>query len=189
MYLIAGLGNIGPEFDETRHNAGFMAIDAIAKSWRIKLKTVKHSAVFGTGEISFEDKKEKVILAKPLTFMNISGRAIKPLCDSFSIPVDRLIVVHDDIDLPVGSLRIRRNGNHAGHKGIRSIYELVDKNFIRIRIGIGRPLEKSEVVDFVLARFSKEEEKIIKEILNDTIHAIETIIFKGLEEAQRKFNR
>lgn len=189
MFLIVGLGNIGEEYEKTRHNVGFMTIDALSKAWKIKLKTVKFSSVFGKGEVSFENKKEIVIIAKPLTFMNLSGRAVKPMSESFSIPVSNIIVVHDDLDLPIGSIRIRKDGGDAGHKGIKSIYELMDKNIIRIRLGIGRPEDKNQVVDFVLSKFTKDEEAVIKETIKDTIVAIETIINKGLEEAQRNFNK
>lgn len=190
MYLIVGLGNIGEEFEGTRHNVGFMAIDVLSKIYKIKLKQVKHSSIFGKGEVTFSDKKkENIILAKPLTFMNLSGRAVKPLCEYFSIPQDHLIVIQDDIDLPIGSIRIRKDGNHAGHKGIRSIYEIMDSNFIRIRIGIGRPEDKSKVVDFVLSRFNKTEDEVIREVLKDTAKAIDVIIESSLEEAQRRFNR
>lgn len=189
MYLIVGLGNIGEEYEKTRHNVGFMTIDALSKAWKIRLKAVKFSAVFGKGEISFENKKENVIIAKPLTFMNLSGRAVKPLSEYFSIPAGHIIVVHDDLDLPIGSIRIRKDGGDAGHKGIKSIYELMDKNIIRLRLGIGRPEDKNQVVDFVLSKFTKEEEPIINEIIKNTVMAIETIINKGLEEAQRIFNK
>ncbi len=189
MHLIVGLGNIGEEYKYTRHNVGFMVVDAFAKEWRIPLRTVKFSALFGIGELSKGEKTEKVIIAKPLTFMNLSGRAVKPLKDAFVIPSENIIVIHDDIDLPIGSIRIKTDGNDAGHKGIRSIYSLVEKNIIRVRMGIGRPYEKSQVVNYVLSTFGKDEVSLLKETIKNAVKSIETIIFSGLEEAQRNFNR
>ena len=190
MHLIFGLGNIGKEYKNTRHNAGFMVIDYLSKKWNITIKKVKHLALFGKGEISFEGIKEDIILAKPLTYMNLSGRAVKPFSEYFMIPVSHIIIVHDDIDLRLGNIKIKTGGSDAGHKGIRSIINLVNPDFIRVRVGIGRPENSGQVVaDYVLSTFDEDEKALITESIKRASEAIETTIFKGLDEAQRQFNR
>lgn len=189
MYLIVGLGNIGLNYKDTRHNIGFMVIDALAKKWRIPLKKVKYFTLFGQGVVEGKDMREDIVLAKPLTYMNLSGRAVKPLMEHFMLPPSHLIVVHDDLDLPTGSIRIKFAGGDAGHKGIRSILSMLDEDFIKVRIGIGKPDTKGKTIDHVLSRFDREEEQFIKEAINKATNAIETIIFKGLSEAQNSFNR
>jgi len=189
MYLIVGLGNIGEEYKETRHNVGFMVIDALSKEWGIKINFAKYNAFFGKGNITLDGKSFEVILAKPLTYMNLSGRAVKQLLDGFLVLPSHTIIIHDDLDLPLGSIRIKLGGSDAGHKGVKSIKELVSEPTIRVRIGIGRPQNKSEVVDFVLSPFTREEKEVLKETIKTSIKAIETIIAKGLEAAQREFNK
>jgi PTH1 family peptidyl-tRNA hydrolase len=186
--MIIGLGNIGEEYKNTRHNVGFMVIDCLIMKWNISLKKAKYSALLGKGKISSERKEEEVVIAKPLTFMNLSGRAVKPLSDYFMVPASNIIVVHDDIDLKLGKIKIKIGGSDAGHKGISSIAGLIGPDFIRIRIGIGRPNSKREVPDYVLATFDNDEKPLIADSIKRVADAIETIIFNGLSEAQRKFN-
>jgi len=189
MHLIFGLGNIGEEYKNTRHNVGFMVIDYLSKKWNITLKKVKYFALFGKGEISFEKIKEGVILTKPLTYMNLSGRAVKPFSEYFMIPASHIIIVHDDIDLRLGNIRIKTGGSDAGHKGIRSIINLINPDFVRVRIGIGRPEDRKQVTDYVLSTFYEDEKTLITDSIERASEAIETIIFKGLNEAQRQFNK
>ena len=168
MILIVGLGNPGKKYQNTRHNVGFRVIDEL-KSFDLK----------------------KVRLAKPKTFMNLSGKAIKSLVRKYKLPTANLLVVHDDMDLPLGEIRIVKNRGSAGHKGVESIIrELKTNNFIRFRIGI--KTRKSEIKNaekFVLQKFNKEEEKIIKEVIEKTVKAIELSLKEGLEEAQNKYNK
>jgi len=189
MYVIFGLGNIGEEYKNTRHNVGFMVIDYLSKKWGIALKKAKYSTFFGKGEVSFEEKTEEVVLAKPLTFMNLSGRAVKPLSKYFMVPPSNIIILHDDIDLHLGNIRVKMGGSDAGHKGIHSISSLMGPGFIRVRIGIGRPENKEQVVDYVLSTFDNDEKSLIADSIKRATKAVETIVFKGLNEAQRQLNR
>ncbi len=184
MYAIVGLGNVGEEYKYTRHNAGFMVIDLLSERWSIPLKKVKYSSFLGRGKV----KTEEVVLAKPLTFMNLSGKAVKPLLDALKIPVSHLIVVHDDLDIPVGRIKIKVGGGAGGHKGVASILSFIDPEFIRVKIGIDKPQSIDKTVDYVLSRFGKEEEPIIKQSIIYAADAIELIMFKGVEKAQTIYN-
>lgn len=168
MILIVGLGNPGVKYKKTRHNIGFQVID-------------QTNFLIG----------EKVVLTKPNTFMNLSGKAVKPLIKTHNIKLDNLIVVHDDIDLPLGKIRIVKNRGAAGHKGVESIIkELGTKNFVRFRIGIqpkfGKPKNPEK---FVLQEFNKEEEKIVETAIKKTVEAIEMVLEEELEKAMTKFNK
>jgi len=189
MFLIVGLGNPGRKYTSTRHNIGFAVLDKFqGKNNFPEFSLSKESnALTSTGKIG--DKK--VVLAKPQTFMNNSGKAVKILTANYSLPSDNLIIVHDDIDLSLGKIRISKNRNAAGHKGVESIIkEIKTKNFIRIRIGIGEePALKKLVKDFVLRKFTKEEKKIIKEAVEKSCLALEIIVKEGLEKAMMNFNR
>lgn len=167
MILIVGLGNPGPKYKFTRHNIGFRIIN----------------------QLGFLTLKE-VILAKPKSFMNFSGQAVKNLLKNHKLKPDNLIVVHDDIDIPLGKIRINKNRGAAGHKGVQSIInELKSKNFIRFRIGIQPKFGKPKSPErFVLQKFNKEEEKIVKEIIQETVEAIEFSLKDGVEKAMAKFN-
>ncbi len=188
MKIICGLGNPGKKFEKTWHNVGFLALDEFQKRNNFpKFKLVKKF------ESKISKKKinnEKIILVKPQTFMNNSGRAVKLLIENWKLEIGNLIVVHDDIDLLLGKIKISIGKGSGGHKGVQSIIdELKTKNFIRIRVGIcpksGKPknLEK-----FVLRKIEKRKEKIIKEILKRTCKAIEILLKGNLEKAMQKFN-
>jgi len=189
MNLIVGLGNIGKEYEGTRHNVGFMVIDELAKVWGLKVNIAKFNALIGRGIAKIDGREFNVILAKPLTYMNLSGRAVKQLMDGFLVLPSNTIVIHDDLDLPLGTIRIKIGGSDAGHKGVRSIKEVVEDPVIRVRIGIGRPERKEDVVSFVLEEFTFDEKPVIKEAIKNAVKAIETIIKDGVPEAQRQFNR
>lgn len=163
MKLIVGLGNPGREYELTRHNIGFMAIDELAKRWNISLNEQKFKGVFGAGFVN----GEKVILLKPLTYMNLSGESIRPLMDYYKIDVEDFVVLYDDLDIPVGKLRLRMKGSAGGHNGVKStISHLGTQEFQRIRMGIDRPKNGMKVVDYVLGRFTSEE-------IPDVVHSIE----------------
>ncbi|WP_277932401.1 aminoacyl-tRNA hydrolase [Bacillus cereus group sp. BfR-BA-01352] len=163
MKLIVGLGNPGREYELTRHNIGFMAIDELAKRWNISLNEQKFKGVFGAGFVN----GEKVILLKPLTYMNLSGESIRPLMDYYKIDVEDFVVLYDDLDIPVGKLRLRMKGSAGGHNGVKStISHLGTQEFQRIRMGIDRPKNGMKVVDYVLGRFTSEE-------IPDVNHSIE----------------
>lgn len=184
MWLIAGLGNPGKDYADTRHNIGFMVIDAMAAKFSIPLKQKKKSFIYGRGFI----EEEEILLMKPLTFMNRSGAAVR---DAFSKcgDIDNLLVVHDDIDMEKGVVRIRKNGTSGGHRGIESIIEILGrKDFLRVKIGIGRS-ERILPEDYVLTRFPKRERLMVRETVDKAVNAIETILTKGLSIAQNEFHR
>ncbi len=167
--LIVGLGNPGSEYKNNRHNVGFQMIEAIAES----VASDFFKKISKIAEISscFYEKK-KIIFAKPQTFMNVSGRAIRFLIDFYKIPVSKVIVFHDDIDLPFGRVKIKKGGGNGGHNGLKSIDNLAGNDYWRVRIGIGRPAEKSMIVSYVLGNFSEEEsEKLndIKKIISENL--------------------
>ncbi|OGE82736.1 MAG: aminoacyl-tRNA hydrolase [Candidatus Doudnabacteria bacterium RIFCSPLOWO2_01_FULL_44_21] len=178
MYLIVGLGNPGKQYEQTRHNMGFRVLDLIAgiTKWENKYQ-------------SQLIKLEDVILAKPQTFMNKSGEAVKEILKYYPAP-EMLIVTHDDLDLPLGTIRIQKNISGAGHNGVQNIIdELGTQDFIRIRLGIDSP-SRGQIPgdDYVLQKFSTDEEKIVLEVLEKTKDAIETLQTQGFEMAQSKFN-
>lgn len=191
MMLIIGLGNPGKKYQKTRHNLGFRAIDEFRKENNFpKFQSSKKFNSLISGD---RFNKEKIIIAKPQTFMNDSGKAVKLIIDYLSLIAENLWIVHDDIDLPLGKFKISKGRGAAGHKGVQSIIdELGTKNFVRFRIGI-KPqpcaLTPKTLNRFVLQKFSKEEEKIIKEVIKKTTEAIEFSLKEDLEKAIQKFNK
>ncbi|MDI6783790.1 MAG: aminoacyl-tRNA hydrolase [bacterium] len=184
MWLVIGLGNPGQRYHLTRHNVGFMVIDLLAKQHRIQVTRHKEQAVFGRGRIG----NESVILAKPLTYMNRSGIAVRNLIAWFKLQATDLIVISDDFHLPVGALRIRRQGSSGGHHGLESIIEnLGTAQFTRIKVGIGEP-EEQDVVDYVLTEFTKVEINSIDESTEKAAQAVTTIIEQSINKAMNKFN-
>ncbi|MBL7684439.1 MAG: aminoacyl-tRNA hydrolase, partial [Deltaproteobacteria bacterium] len=147
MYLIVGLGNPGPEYSKTRHNVGFWVIEALAERWKIDLSKKKFKSHYGEGFF----QNEKVILSLPQTFMNLSGESVAAMTDFYKIPLDQLIVIHDEMDLEIGRLKVVREGGPAGHRGVASIQQLLaTQSFCRFRIGIGKPSHKTKTNGFVL---------------------------------------
>ena len=185
MYLIAGLGNPGLSYKKTRHNAGFQALDVLADRFGVRVKTKGFSALYGEGRIG----DERVILCKPQTYMNLSGDAIQQLLHFYKLEPERLIVLYDDIDLPLGSMRIRANGSAGSHNGMRSILACIhSENFARIRIGVGKD-ESVLLRDYVLKRPSKEEQKTLDEVFQHAADAAALIVSGNIGEAQMKYNK
>ncbi|MBE7122727.1 aminoacyl-tRNA hydrolase [Bacillus cereus] len=185
MKLIVGLGNPGREYELTRHNIGFMAIDALAKRWNISLNEQKFKGLFGAGFVN----GEKVILLKPLTYMNLSGESIRPLMDYYKIDVEDFIVMYDDLDIPVGKLRLRMKGSAGGHNGVKStISHLGTQEFQRIRMGIDRPQNGMKVVDYVLGRFTSEEISDVNQSIEKTADACEEWLNKPFLQIMNTFN-
>ena len=173
MKMIVGLGNVGNNYKKTRHNAGFMAIDQFSKKNHISISNVKYKAAFGKGTIN----NVEVLLLKPLTFMNLSGTAVKKYFKKYSVDIKDLLVIHDDIDLPPGKVKKKTGGGDAGHLGIRSIIQsLESRDFSRIRIGIGRPADNFDISDWVLSSFSKEEKDSLKESIDIAAEKIEDFL-------------
>lgn len=185
MYLIVGLGNPGLSYKKTRHNAGFQALDKLADRLNVRIKTKGFSALYGEGKID----GERVILCKPQTYMNLSGDAVQRLLHFFKLEPDRLIVLYDDIDLPLGSMRIRANGSAGSHNGMRSVIACVNsENFPRIRIGVGKD-ESVLLRDYVLKRPSKAEQKTLDEVFENVADAAILIVQGKIGEAQTQFNK
>lgn len=187
MKIIAGLGNPGSEYAATKHNVGFMLIDALADKLNVSASEwqEKNDALIAKVRIG----TESVLLVKPLTYMNESGRAIAPLMNFYKLAATDLIVVHDDMDIPTGTIRLRKKGSAGGHNGIKSILAHVgDENFSRVRIGIGRPLPKWTVVNHVLAPFTAEDAPKIKAAIEYLLPAVECIVTDGIDVAMNKFN-
>ena len=183
--LIVGLGNPGLAYRHNRHNVGSMVEDALADKLEIPLKRVKFKAQIGNGKL--EDIP--IIIAKPLTFMNKSGEAVAPLVRYFKVPLERLLVIHDDMDLPLGTLRMRPSGGSAGHIGMLSIFDKLGTNAIpRLRVGIGRPPGRMDPADYVLQDFPKSDEELLKMVIAQACEAALAFITTGLEKAMNTYN-
>lgn len=185
MKLIIGLGNPGLIYTNTRHNVGFEVINKVAKMSNIKLKGRRYKSRIGEGEIL----GHKVILAKPLTYVNLSGDAVELLVMNFKIQLSDMLVVYDDVNLELGKIRIRKKGTAGGHNGMNSIIEkLASQEFPRMRIGIGFPQNEIELRDYVLSRFTKEENEIIESTIEKAAHAIICTIEEGIDVAMNRYN-
>lgn len=187
MYIIVGLGNPSKEYVNTRHNIGFDTIDAIADKYNINVMELKHRAKIGKGYIG----GAKVVLAKPLTFMNLSGESVRAIIDYYKVePEMELIVISDDISLPPGQLRVRKKGSAGGHNGLKNIIKhLGSENFQRIRMGVGEKPKDYDLVDWVLGHFNKEDRKAVDEAIGKAVQAVEIILKDGADAAMNEFNR
>ena len=184
-YLVVGLGNPGRDYRNSRHNVGFMVIDTLGKELPVSLTRVQSRAILGSGTYA----GQRVILAKPLTFMNLSGQAVTALVNFYKVPLRHLLVINDDLDLPVGALRLRAGGGSAGQKGMISIIErLGTQDFPRLRVGIGRPPGKMDAADYVLHEFPKGELELVEQTLGRASQAVCAFIRDGLDKAMTNFN-
>ena len=187
MYIIAGLGNPDKQYEGTRHNVGFDVIDAIADKYNISVDTKKHRALIGKGIIG----GQKVILAKPQTYMNLSGESIISLVDYYKVDTEQeLIVVYDDISLAEGQLRIRAKGSAGGHNGIKNIIaHLGSQVFPRVKVGVGEKPPKMDLADYVLGHFSKADREVMEEGYKDAVRAVELMIDGEIQAAMNEYNR
>ena len=184
MYVVVGLGNPGRQYENTRHNIGFISIDYLADQMGIKVNKAKHKALIGEGRIG----REKVVLVKPQTYMNLSGEAVSEIVNFYKLPIENLIVLYDDIDIDRGSVRIRMKGSAGTHNGMRSIIKLVgDNKFPRVRIGIGKD-SRIPLADYVLGGFRKDEVRIMEEAVEHAVKGVESIITEGIDKAMNKYN-
>jgi len=183
VYLIVGLGNPGHEYENTRHNVGFDVLDLISSKYNISIIRTKFKGVYGEGKIG----NERVILLKPTTYMNLSGESVREVCNFYKITNDNIIVIHDDISLEVGRMRIRKSGSAGGHNGIKNIIlNLSSDVFPRIKIGVGGP--KGDLTSHVLGKLSHEDKIVIDRVFNAATEAVESIITESVMEAMNKFN-
>lgn len=183
-YLVVGLGNIGSEYAYTRHNMGFIVLDAWAQASNIVFSTERYGDI---AELSF--KGRKIHLLKPSTYMNLSGNAVRYWMNKLNVPVENLVVICDDLNLPFGTLRMRKKGSDGGHNGLRNIQELIEtQEYCRIRMGIGNDFKSGEQADFVLGKLSKEDMDEVKELCTKVISGIKDIVFTGVDRAMNSFN-
>jgi PTH1 family peptidyl-tRNA hydrolase len=184
-FLIVGLGNPGREYKDNRHNVGFMLIDRLSVRLNARLSRMQAKAL--VGDVNYEGNK--IILAKPQTYMNLSGQSIQGLARFYKVPLENMIVAHDDLDLPFGTIRIRPGGGPGGQKGVAStIDRLGTKDFRRLRIGIGRPPGRMDPAAYVLQDFAVMDQTLLSEILDRAADAALTFILEGLDAAMNKFN-
>lgn len=185
-YLIVGLGNPGRQYESTRHNAGFICIDILAEKYGIKIDKLKFKSLIGECRI----EGRRCLLLKPQTFMNLSGEAVRDAADFYKIPPENIIIICDDISLEPGKMRIRRKGSAGGQNGMKNIiYHLNTDNFPRIKIGVGaKPDPDYDLADWVLSRFSLSEAKLIKQVAENTISAVEYIVKDDIDKAMSNFN-
>ena len=187
MYIIAGLGNPGKQYAQTRHNVGFDTIDILADKYNISVDTKKHKALCGKGMI----EGQKVVLAKPQTFMNLSGESVRELVDFYKIdPEEELIVIYDDISLEPGQPRIRPKGSAGGHNGIKNIIaHLGTQVFKRVKVGVGEKPKGYDLADYVLGHFTKEEQAIFAERFDEVYDAVQLIVMGDITEAMNRHNK
>lgn len=185
MYYIVGLGNPGLQYENTRHNVGFMTIDYLANKYNIDVRKLKFKSLYGQGEIS----GNKVMLIKPQTYMNNSGEAVRELRNFYKFDIDKLIVIYDDIDIDFGTVRIRKKGSAGSHNGMKSIiYQIQDDKFPRIKVSIGKKPEKWDLANFVLSGFSKDEVSILEDEIRLAAKGIEIILKEDIDMAMNKCN-
>ncbi len=184
-YLIVGLGNPGRKYKANRHNIGFMAVDRLAGKFGISLNSVKNRAIVGNGRI----QQRAVVLAKPQTFMNLSGDSVGPLAAFYKIAPEKVLVVYDELDLPFGALRLREKGGAGGHNGMKSIINHLGQEFPRLRLGIGRPPGQMAPASWVLRDFGEDERPLLNVVLNEALQAIETFLIEGIQLAMSRHNK
>ena len=186
LSLVVGLGNPGAAYAQTRHNAGFMVVDELAGKFDIGFDKRKFDTVFGRGHI----ERQPVVLAKPMAFMNRSGPPVRSLADFFKISSEAMLVIHDDIDLAFGRLKIKEKGGHGGHNGIRSLIDAFGTdNFVRLRIGVGRSGNNMSVSDHVLSRFTAQENESLAQIITMARDAVITVLCEGTKAGMNQFNQ
>ena len=185
-WLLVCLGNPGKQYENTRHNIGFMAADALEKRENTKFNKLRYRAL--SGEVTIAG--QRVLVLKPQTYMNLSGEAVKLAGAFYKIPPERVIVISDDVSLPLGKLRIRANGSAGGHNGLKNIIQHLGTDaFPRIKVGVGAPAHpEHEMVDWVIGNFTPQEKKVVSEAVGRAADAVECLIEKGVSEAQNKFN-
>ena len=185
MYLIVGLGNPEEEYARTRHNMGFDVINKLSKKLSIKVNKNKFNSLYGTGTIN----GEKIVLVKPQTYMNLSGEAVRDFKNFYKVSQENIIIIHDDLDIEPGIIKIRKKGGPGTHNGMKSVvHEIQTEEFPRIRIGIGNPEYKNDLLNYILTKIPEEEYIVLEGAIKNAANAIEEIINNGIESAMNKFN-
>ena len=185
MYLIVGLGNPEEEYARTRHNMGFDVINKLSEKLSIKVNKSKFNSLYGTGTIGVE----KIILLKPQTYMNLSGEAVRDFKNFYKVNPENIIIIYDDLDIEPGIIKIRKKGGPGTHNGMKSVvHELQTEEFLRIRVGIGNPQYKNDLLNYILTKIPEEDYNILGNAIENAANAIEEIINNGIESAMNKFN-
>lgn len=187
MFLIVGLGNPGKEYTFTYHNLGFLSIDFLSQKHKIDVDKVKHKAIIGKGQINGQD----VVLAKPQTYMNLSGESIREIADWYKVPAEQIIIIYDDINLDIGKIRVRARGSHGGHNGMKSIIcHLNSEEFPRIRIGIAKDEESinMDMPDYVISKIKESHKEPLYKAIENTARSAEYIIQNNIQKAMNEFN-
>ena len=174
MILLVGLGNPGKEYEQTRHNVGFMAVDELIRRYPFSAFKSKFKGEIADGELS----GQKVMILKPMTYMNLSGESVLAVCSFYKIKPENVIVFHDDMDLPVGKIKVKQGGGSGGHNGIKSIDSNLGANYVRVRIGVGKPALKEQVVSWVLSKFGSEDKKVLDDLLSKIAENMPVLIEK-----------
>ncbi|KAB8126495.1 aminoacyl-tRNA hydrolase [Gracilibacillus oryzae] len=186
MKCIVGLGNPGRKYEQTRHNAGFMVVDHLLERHNWKLEKQKFNGLFTLETL----QNEKVLLIEPQTYMNLSGECVRPLMDFYQLEAEDIVVIYDDLDLPLGKVKLRQTGGHGGHNGVRSIIDhLGTKQFNRIRFGIGRPVQPIPVIDYVLGKFGTEEQTVLNDSINHAANALEAWMSESFVKVMNEYNK
>ena len=185
MYLIVGLGNPKEEYSKTRHNMGFDVINQIANQYEIEMTRSKFNGIYGSGVI----EGEKVILLKPQTFMNLSGKCIKPFVDFYKIPLENVLVIYDDMDVEVGKIKVRKKGGPGTHNGAKSVvHGLLSEDFPRIRLGIGKPSDEYDAIDYVIGKLEDETYQQLKKGIDQAVNATIDYLKNGIDYAMNRYN-
>lgn len=183
-YLITGLGNPGPEYHETRHNAGWMVLDAFAEKQGVTFTDKRYGFIAETSV-----KGRKLILLKPTTFMNLSGNAVRYWLEKENIPTENLLVVVDDLALPLGKMRLKGSGSNGGHNGLGHIQQLIGQKYARLRMGIGAEFQKGQQVDWVLGRFSAEDKAVLNPLIDTACEVIKSFALAGIDITMNQYNK
>ena len=185
-WLVVGLGNPGGQYELTRHNVGFRVVDELAERCRVPVQKLKYRALTNTAEVG----GHRVLLMKPVTYMNLSGEAVRPAADFYKIPPERVLVISDDVSLPVGRLRIRKNGSAGGHNGLKNIIlQLGGDGFPRVKVGVGgKPHPDYDMADWVLSKFTGEDAKVMEQAVKRAADAVECLLREGADRAMSRFN-
>lgn len=185
MHLVLGLGNPGARYERTRHNAGFLVVDRLASRLGVAVDHKAHGALVGSGR----SRDEAVVLAKPQTFMNLSGQPAASLRGFYKVELGDVVVVHDDVDLPFGDLRLKKGGGHGGHNGLRDLNAKLGPDYVRVRFGVGRPPEGWDTADYVLAGFTPDEEARLPALVDEVADAVELVVTTGFDAAVTQLRR
>lgn len=184
MFLLVGLGNPGQKYARTRHNVGFDVVDRLGERWGIAVTRSSSQSLVGDGLV----KNERAVLMKPQTYVNLSGGPVRAAMDFYKVPIGNVVVVHDELEVPFGKVRIKRGGGHGGHNGLRDLNQHLGTDYPRVRVGTGRPPEGWDPADFVLSRWKDDEGQEVLRMIERACDAMESVVTEGIDAAMNRFN-